>query len=51
VPLSLVDVRGSAVRLGVPAVDVRPVFSLAEQRQYGMHAQTELRVPVLKLVF
>jgi hypothetical protein len=37
--------------LGVPAVDVRPVFSLTEQRQYGMHAQTELRMPMLRVAF
>jgi hypothetical protein len=50
-PLSLLDVRGGALRVGVPAVDVRPVFSLTEQRQYGMHAQTELRMPMLRVVF
>jgi hypothetical protein len=50
-PVSLVDVRGGALRVGVPAVDVRPVFSMAEQRQYGMHAQTELRMPVVRVVF
>jgi hypothetical protein len=49
--LSLLDVRGGALRVGVPAVDVRPVFSLTDQRQYGMHAQTELRMPMLRVVF
>jgi hypothetical protein len=49
--LSLVDVRGGELRMGVPAVDVRPVFSMTEQRQYGMHAQTELRMPMLRVVF
>jgi hypothetical protein len=49
--LSLVDLRGGALRVGVPAVDVRPVFSLTEQRQYGMHAQTEIRMPVLRVAF
>jgi hypothetical protein len=39
------------VRLGVPVPDVRPVFSMAEQRQYGMHAATELRMPVLHVAF
>jgi hypothetical protein len=51
VPQSLLDVRGGEVRLGVPAVSVRPVFSLTEQRQYGTQAQTELRMPVLHVVF
>ncbi len=49
--VSLVDVRGGSLRVGVPAVDVRPVFSLTEQRQYGMHAQTELRMPMLRVAF
>lgn len=49
--LSLVDVRGGALRLGVPVPDVRPVFSVAEQRQYGMRDQTELRLPVLHVTF
>jgi hypothetical protein len=50
-PQSLLDVGGGAIRIGVPVPDVRPVFSLADQRQYGMHAATELRMPVLYLAF
>lgn len=51
VALSLVDVRGGDLRVGVPVPDVRPVFTVAEQRQYGMHDQTELRMPVLHVTF
>jgi hypothetical protein len=51
-PPSLVGVReDGAVSVGVPVPDVRPVFSLVEQRQYGMQAQTELRLPVLHIAF
>jgi len=51
-PQSLLDMGGGAVRLGVPVPDVRPVFSMAEQRQYGMRtAGTELRMPVLHVAF
>ena len=50
-PQSLFDVHGGSLRLGVPVPDVRPVFSLAEQRQYGMHAETELRMPMLHMTF
>lgn len=50
-PISLVDVHGGALRVGVPAVDVRPVFSATELRQYGMHAQTEFRMPMLRVAF
>lgn len=51
-PQSLFDVHGGSLRLGVPVPDVRPVFSLAEQRQYGLHAaETELRMPMLHMTF
>jgi hypothetical protein len=40
-----------AVSVGVPVPDVRPIFSLVEQRQFGMQAQTELRLPVLNVTF
>jgi hypothetical protein len=48
---SLFDVREGALRLGVPVPDVRPVFSVAERRQYGMVGETELRLPVLHVTF
>jgi hypothetical protein len=44
-------VHQGSFRLGVPVPDVRPVFSVAEQRQYGMHQETELRMPVLHVTF
>jgi hypothetical protein len=39
------------LRVGVPVPNVRPVFSLAEQRQYGLRAETEFRLPVLRVSF
>jgi hypothetical protein len=50
-PQSLFDVHGGSFRFGVPVPDIRPVFSLAEQRQYGMQAQTELRMPIVHVAF
>src|ERR1700722_11724467 len=51
-PQSLFDVHGGSLRLGVPVPDVRPVFSLVEQRQYGLlHAETKLRMPMLHMTF
>jgi hypothetical protein len=50
-PQSLFDVHRGSLRLGVPVPDVRPVFSVAEQRQYGMHAETEYRMPMLHMTF
>jgi len=48
---SLFDVREGGFRLGVPVPDVLAVFSVAEQRQYGMRSETELRLPVLHVTF
>jgi hypothetical protein len=50
-PQSLLDIHRGALRMGVPVPDVLPVFSLAQQRQYGMQAQTELRLPLLHVTF
>ncbi len=50
-PQSLLDLHQGAFRMGVPVPDVRPVFSVAQQRQYGMRGETELRVPVLHVTF
>jgi hypothetical protein len=51
-PQSLLDVHGGALRVGIPVPDVRPVYSVAEQRQYGIRSsQTELRMPVLHIAF
>jgi hypothetical protein len=49
--LSLVDVRTGALRLGVPVPDVRPVFTVTEERQYGMRQESEVRLPVLHVTF
>ena len=43
---SLVDLRGGEMRLGVPAVEVRPLFTMAEMRQLGVEQKEEIRVPV-----
>lgn len=51
-PQSLFDVHGGSLRMGVPVPDVRPVFSVAEQRQYGLsRAETEFRMPMLHMTF
>jgi len=51
-PQSLIDLHGGAVRLGVPVPDVRPLFTVAERRQYGVQGGgAELRMPVLHVAF
>jgi hypothetical protein len=51
-PQSLIDVHGGSLRLGVPVPEMRPVYTVAEQRQYGLlHAETEVRMPMLSMTF
>jgi hypothetical protein len=50
-PLSLFDVQQGDLRLGLPVPEVRPMFSMAELRQYGMTQQTEVRMPLVKVTF
>ncbi|HEU4536374.1 MAG TPA: hypothetical protein VFS00_19755 [Polyangiaceae bacterium] len=50
-PASMVDLGPAGVRLGVPAVELRPVFSAHEVRQYGMAQRDEVRVPVFRATF
>lgn len=51
VALSLVDLRSSGVRLGLPVPEVRPMYSTAEVRRYGVEQRTEVRVPVFQATF
>ena len=51
IPLSLVDLHDGAVRLSVPAVEVRPTYSLAEIQKFGVDQRTELRLPVFQATF
>jgi hypothetical protein len=50
-PQSLFDIHGGVFRLGIPVPDVRPVFTVAEQRQWGVHQETELRMPMVHMTF
>jgi hypothetical protein len=53
-PTSLLDLtlpHQAALRLGVPVPDVRPMYSRAEQKAYGLPQQTEVRMPVFKMTF
>jgi hypothetical protein len=58
-PSSLLDIQidvggGSGegtVRLGLPVPDVRPMYSMREQQQYGLPQHTEVRMPLLAVRF
>jgi len=50
-PPALIGVSADALTLGVPAVEVRNVYSRNELALYGVNQATELRVPVLSVLF
>lgn len=50
-PTSMVDLSPGGLRLGVPAIELRPVFTTQELRQYGMAQRDEVRVPVFRATF
>lgn len=50
-PTGLVDLEEGALRMTVPAVEVRPTFTLAEMHQFGVAQKDQLHVPVLSGTF
>ena len=50
-PPALIGVSADTLTLGVPAVEVRNVYSRNELALYGVNQATELRVPVLSVLF
>lgn len=51
IPLSLVDLHEGDVKLGIPAVEMRPTYSSVELKKFGVDQSTELRVPVFQATF
>jgi hypothetical protein len=51
IPLSLVDVYKGKVALGVPALELRPLYSSREIWQYGVSQGSEVRAPVFQAMF
>ena len=50
-PPALIGISSQALTLGVPAVEVRNVYSRNELALYGVNQATEVRVPVLNVLF
>jgi hypothetical protein len=50
-PPALVGYNGRVLSLGVPALELRDVYSRTERAVFGVSRETEVRVPVLSLVF
>jgi hypothetical protein len=51
IPMSLLDLHEGHVALGLPAVQVRPLYSQKEIATYGVDQKSEVRVPVFQAVF
>jgi hypothetical protein len=53
-PTSLLDLslpNEATFRLGVPVPDVRPMYTAAEQKAYGLPQHAEVRMPVFRVTF
>ncbi len=50
-PPALIGVSSEALTLGVPAVELRDVYSRSEIAMYGVTQGTEVRVPVFNFLF
>ncbi len=51
IPGALFDMHSGAFRMGVPVPDVRPVYSMREQKELGVPQQAMVRMPVLHVAF
>ena len=51
VPPSLVDLSGSQLALGLPAVEIRSTYTRREVAMYGVKQQTEIRIPLFQMMF
>lgn len=51
IPTSVLQVQPEGVRVGVPAIELRPVYTAVEQRTYGVVQREEVRVPLFRAVF
>jgi hypothetical protein len=51
IPVSLVDVYHGRVGMGLPAFELRPLYSSQEMWKFGVAQGTEVRFPVFKAMF
>jgi len=50
-PPALIGISAQALTLGIPAVELRDVYSRTELAMYGVSQGTEVRLPVLNFLF
>lgn len=51
VPTAAIDLSGDAVRMGIPAIVIKPMYSDVERSMFGVAQQTEVRIPVFSAAF
>jgi hypothetical protein len=51
IPLSVLDLYKGHVQLGIPAFELRPLYSSAELWKYGVGQGSEVRFPLFKATF
>ncbi|MDI1476929.1 hypothetical protein [Polyangium sp. y55x31] len=51
VPMSFVDVHEGRLALGVPAVEIRPLYTQEEIAKFGVAQAREVRIPVFQASF
>jgi len=51
VPQALLDVSGKQLALTVPAVEIRDTYTRREVAMYGVKQQTEVRIPLVQMLF
>ena len=51
IPLSVLDLYKGHVALGIPAFELRPLYSSAELWKYGVGQGSEVRFPLFKAMF
>ncbi len=51
IPLSLFDVHDGRFALGVPAVEIRPVYTQEELAKFGVAQAREVKIPVFAATF
>lgn len=50
-PVALFDLQPGTVRMGVPAVQIKNMYSLEEIAKYGVEQKTEVNIPVVSASF
>ena len=51
VPPALLDISGKQPELTVPAVEIRDTYTRREVAMYGVKQQTEVRIPLVQMLF